>query len=96
MKDDPGGLHSVVAAGRCSAPQVGAKPPHGVWLQVLLTEAAEEGCVVDGVKRFREIHRHCHCSMGGTLLVEAIDHLLSQWEESCGGGAVGAETMLGV
>ena len=71
MEGNPGGVHPVEAAGRCSAPQVGTEPSHGVWFEIAFADAAEEGCVVDGVKRFREIDRHCHRSMGGTLLVES-------------------------
>ena len=52
--------------------------------------------MVDGVESFREVHRHCHCSMGRTLLVETRDHLLGHWQESCGTRAGGSEAMLGV
>ena len=60
VEGDPGGLNSVLAAGCCSAPQVGTESSHVAGFQVLLTKAAKEGCVVDSAECFRNVYRHCH------------------------------------
>ena len=85
MEDHPGGVHPIVTAGRCPAPQVGEEPSDVVGREGCVWKTAEEGCVVDGVKGLREIDGHCHRPEGRALLIKACHHLLDEREQGRGG-----------
>ena len=64
------------------------------WVEVCSVDSVEEERVVDGVKRFTDIHRDCSGSKGRFVLVETGCDPLSDRQESGGGGAILDETVL--
>ena len=89
-----GGFHTIVPACGGTSSQVGCKPANSVVGQIGGIDHAQQAIDWYCVEGLAEINQKADCPERRLGSVDAIDGLSYQREESRGGGALRAETVL--